>query len=155
MLVPSSRNWHEKYCYWFLHFKTHLYMRMDLWKPIQITQKLKFILLLNVKPLATLALPRSTKLMAIGGKGCFHRWPFAVPVKTLRCTTGSLGLVNGINKGVSGARLLPTTVLTYPVDWVCFCHWLNTHYCPLCLIERHNPAPATHPLHPLLPAHPL
>ena len=33
-----------------------------------------------------------------------------------RCTTGSLGPVNGIDKDVSGNRLPPTTVFTYPVD---------------------------------------
>ena len=64
----------------------------------------------------TLALPRNTKHMAIDGHVCFHRWPFAVPVRTPRCTTGSLGPVNGINKDVTGARLLSTTVSSYPMD---------------------------------------
>ena len=58
---------------------------------------------------------------------------FCQPVKPSRCTTGSVEPVNGINKDVSSARLLPTTVSTYPVDWVYFCHLLKTqHYC-LCL----------------------
>ena len=64
----------------------------------------------------TLALPRNIKHMAIDDQVCFHRQPFAIPVKSLWCTTGSFGPVNGISKDVSGTRLLPTTVLTYPVD---------------------------------------
>ena len=54
--------------------------------------------------------------MAIDGQVCFHRQLFADPVKPPRCTTGSVGAVNDNNKDVSGARLLLTTVLTYPVD---------------------------------------
>ena len=64
----------------------------------------------------TLALLTNTKHMAIDGRVCFHIWPFAVPVKPSRYTTGSLGVVNGINKNVSGARLLTMTISTYPVD---------------------------------------
>ena len=37
--------------------------------------------------------------------------------------------MNGINKDVSGARLLPTTVSAYPVDSVSFCHLLNHEKC--------------------------
>ena len=58
---------------------------------------------------STLVLPRNTKHMAIDGHSCFHRRPFAIPVKPPRCTTGYLGAVNVINKDVSGTRLLPTT----------------------------------------------
>ena len=54
--------------------------------------------------------------MDIDGHVCFHRWPFAVPVRPPRCTTGCLGVVNGINKDLSGTRLLPVTVSTYPMD---------------------------------------
>ena len=36
---------------------------------------------------------------------------FSDPVKSSRLTTGSVGPVNGINKDVSGARLLPTQQL--------------------------------------------
>ena len=54
--------------------------------------------------------------MAIDGQVCFHRWPIAYPVKPQKCITGSLGPVNGTNKDVSGARLLPTTISTYPED---------------------------------------
>ena len=54
--------------------------------------------------------------MDIDGQVCFHRRPFAIPVRPLRCTTGPLGPVNGINKDVSGTRLLPTTLSTYPMD---------------------------------------
>ena len=41
---------------------------------------------------------------------------FAIPVKLPMSTTESVGLINGINKDVSDARLLPTTVSTYTVD---------------------------------------
>ena len=38
------------------------------------------------------------------------------------------------SKGACGTKLLPTTVLAYPVDCarVCFCHLLNTQHCCLC-----------------------
>ena len=42
--------------------------------------------------------------MAIDGQACFHRRPFAVPVKPPTYTTGSWRPVNGINKDVSGAK---------------------------------------------------
>ena len=59
----------------------------------------------------------TTKHMTTGGQVCFHRQLFACPVKPRRCTIGSLEPVNSvINKDVSGPRLLPMTVLTYPVD---------------------------------------
>ena len=97
--------------------------------------------------------------VAIAGQVCFPRWLIAVAVKPPRCTTGSVGPVNGINKDVSGARLLPKTVSTYPVDWVCFCHLLKTQHCCLCPNGRYNQPPAIHHLHhppyPLPPAHSL
>ena len=36
--------------------------------------------------------------------------------------------VNGINKDVCDAKLLPTTVLACSVDCVCFCHLLKTQH---------------------------
>ena len=132
---------HTYYCMWLL------------WKLIQIAQQLKSILLLNIK---ALLLPRNTKHMAIDDHVCFHRWPFAIPIKPLRCTAGSLGPVNGINEDVSGARLLPTTVSTYPVDWVCFCHLLKTQHCCLCPSGSFNLPSAAHPPPPPTPpAQPL
>ena len=124
-------------------------MWLDLQKPIQIVQKLKSILSLNIK----LCLLRNTIHMAIDGQVCFHRWSFAVPVEPTRCTTGSLGPVSGINKDVSGVRLLPMTVSTYRMDWVCFCHLLNTQQCCLYLDGRYNLSLATHP--PAPTAHPI
>ena len=56
------------------------------------------------------------KHMDIDGQVHFHGWPFAVPVRPPRCTTGCLGIVNGINKDLSGTRLVPMTVSTYPMD---------------------------------------
>ena len=93
--------------------------------------------------------------MAIDGQVCFHTQPFAVPVRPLKYTTGSLGPVNGINKDVSSIRLLPTTVLTYPMDWVCLCHLHKTKHCWVCPSERYNPPLATHPPTPIThPTHP-
>ena len=86
----------------------------------------------------TLVLARTALHMAIYGQVCFHRWPFVIPVRSTRCTTDSLGPVNDINKDMSGTRLLPTTVSTYPVDWVCFCHLLKTQHCCLCPSGRYT-----------------
>ena len=82
--------------------------------------------------------------------GPSHRRLFADPVKIRKCTTGSMEPVNGINKDVSDAWLLPMANLTYPIDWVCFCDLpaedttLNCHLCPN---GRYNLL--------LLPTHPL
>ena len=61
----------------------------------------------------TCMLPRNTKHIAINYQVCFHRWFYAGPIKLQKCTTGSVELVEGINKDVSSARLLPMTVSTY------------------------------------------
>ena len=50
-------------------------------KLIQITQELKSILLLNIKPTLLHYPDTDAKHMAIDGQVCFHRWPFAVPVQ--------------------------------------------------------------------------
>ena len=123
-----------------------MHMWLDLWKLIQMAQNLKSILLLDLKPLLLHYLVTPNTCI-IDGQVCFHRWPFAVPFKPPRCTTESLGPVNGINKDVSSARLLVTTVSTYPVDWVCFCHWLKTQHCFLWPNGRYSPPVATHLLH--------
>ena len=54
--------------------------------------------------------------MAIDDQVCLHRWLFADPVKLPKWTTGSAEPLNGINKDVSGARLLLMTFLTFPVN---------------------------------------
>ena len=54
--------------------------------------------------------------MPLDGQVCFHRWLCADHVKIPRYTTEPDRPVNGINKDVSGAKLLPTTVSVYPVD---------------------------------------
>ena len=65
---------------------------MDFGKPFQITQQLKFILLI-----ATLkyVLPRHSIDIAVGGVGglqvCFYRWLFADPFKPLRACGGIAG----------------------------------------------------------------
>ena len=65
---------------------------------------------------------------------------------------GLWGPVGGTNKDVTGARLLPTTVSTCPVDSVPFCHLLNTQHCCLCTHGRFSPPLASHPPPP--PPHP-
>ena len=102
--------------------------------------------LLNLHPCI---LPRSTKHVAIDGQVCFHWRLIADSVKPPWCTTGSVGLVNGINKNVTGTKLLPTTISTSAADWVPFCHLLKTQHCCLCPYGRFNPLPATHSPHPL------
>ena len=54
--------------------------------------------------------------MAVNDQVCFHTSLFSDPVKPPRCATVSVEPVNGINKDVNGARLLPKTISTYPVD---------------------------------------
>ena len=109
-------------------------MWLDLQKLSQITQELKSNLLVNIKLHSYTTQKRQLKHMIIDSQVCFHTRHFTDPIKPQRCTTESVGPVNGIYKDVSGARLLPTTVSTYPVDWVCFCHW------------RHNTAACVPPL---------
>ena len=79
-----------------------------------MAQEFKSYSLLNIKP--TLALPRNTKHIAIDGQVYFHRQLIADPVKPQRGTIGSVKTVNGINKDVSGARLLPTIITIYPAE---------------------------------------
>ena len=106
----------------------------------------------------THALPRNTKHIAIDGQVCFHRRLIADPVKPPRSPTGYVSLVNGINKDMSGARLLQMIVSTYPVGWVSFGHLLKIQHCCLCPnggynqpLATHLPPPPTHPHHPPTP----
>ena len=94
----------------------------------------------------TPALPRHTKHMAIDGQVCFYRWLFADHVKPWKCTTKPVKPVNSIIKNVSGAKMLPTTVLAYhqPVDCVCFCHPLKTQHCYLGTNGKYNLPLTTH-----------
>ena len=95
-------------------------------KPSLMAQELKF----NGYETYTLALPRNIKT-----RDCevyYHRQLIVNAVKLPRCTTGFVGPVYGNNKDISGARLLPMIVLTYPVDSVFFCHLLKTQHYYLC-----------------------
>ena len=74
---------------------------------------------------------------------CFHGGLFANPVKPQRCTTEPVGPLDGINKDVSGAKLLLTIIPVYPVD---FCHilWIlhvATCFCPLLKTQHHCMCP--------------
>ena len=51
---------------------------------------------------------------------CFHRRPFSDPVNPGECTTGTVEPPGGFNKNAWDAKLLPTTVLAYPVDFVTY-----------------------------------
>ena len=99
----------------------------------------------------TLALPKNTKHIAIDGQVCFYWRLIADPIKPPWCNTETVGPVDGTNKDVTGARLLPTTVSTCPVDWVPFCHSLKTQHCCLCPYGSFNPPP---PPTPPPPTHP-
>ena len=50
------------------------------------------------------------------GRVCFHRRPFANPVKPQRCTTEPVNPLDGIIKDVSGAKLLLMTTLS--ILWI-------------------------------------
>ena len=115
---------------------------------------MKSNLLLIIKPTYTLLhylKIQNTKHIAIDDQVYFHWRLIAEPVKPPWCNTVSVGPVNGTNKDVTDARLLPTTVSTCPMDRVPFCLLLKTQYCCLCPYGRFNPPPATHMLPPSLP----
>ena len=58
------------------------------------------------------------------GQDCFHIGLFVNPVKPQRCTTEPTIPLDGINKDVSGAKLLLTTISGYPMDCACFCPFM-------------------------------
>ena len=91
------------------------FAKRGLQKPSQITQELISNLLLNIKPTLLYYPEAPNTWMAVDDLVYFHRQLFANPVKPPRCTIGFVESMNGINKDVSGVRLLLTTVLTYPV----------------------------------------
>ena len=75
--------------------------------------------MLNIKPKLLHYLHRNTKTWLYMARSAFTVG-FLPPLSTTpRCTAGSVGPVNGTNKDVCGARLLPAIFSTYPVDWVC------------------------------------
>ena len=100
-----------------------------------------------------LNLHNNTKHIALDGQVCFHWRLIADPVKPPWCNIGSVGPVDGTNKDVTCARLLPMTISTCPVDWVPFCHSLKTQHCCMCPYGSFNLPPATHPpsTHPTPP----
>ena len=82
-----------------------------------------------------------------------YRWPSLLSQMTYcwPCQTTKVHywVCEAIDKDVSSARLLQMTVLICPVDWVSFCHLLNTQHCCLCPNGGYNPPPTTHPPTPL------
>ena len=66
--------------------------------------------------------------MAIDGQVCFHRWPFADPVKPRWCITGPVGTLGSTNENWLCARLLSMAVLIYPVVCVHSCCLLRTQH---------------------------
>ena len=88
--------------------------------------------------------------MAKDGQVSFRRGLFVNPIKPQRHTTEPVRPLDGINKDVSGVKLLLTITSVYPVHCTCFCPLLKTqHYC-LCPNGRCNPPSAFHP-----PTHPI
>ena len=67
-------------------------------KPSLTAEEMISNLLLNIKPTYTLAIPLNIKHMAVDGEVCFHRQPFADPIKPPNYATGSMELVSGISK---------------------------------------------------------
>lgn len=119
-------------------------------------QELKFNLQLNI---------RHINHRAIDGRVCFHRWPFANPVKPRWSTTGSVQQLRSTNKVSWDVKLLSSAISACHVNCGCFCAILKAqHYC-MCSNGWYNPPTAAHPpplpsppitlLIPYLPAHPL
>ena len=80
--------------------------------------------------------------MAIDSQVCFYRRLFADPVKLSCCITRPLRPLGSINQNWLGAKLLPMTVLIYPVICVHPCHLLRTQHHYLCPNDRENPPSA-------------
>ena len=110
-------------------------------KGSDVPQQLKYNLYIAQHWSYSLALSRHSKHLATDGQVCLHKHLFSEPVKPWRWTMLLVQPMNSINKDVCGTKLLPATVLTYPVDCVCFCHLLETqHYC-LCPNGKYLPTP--------------
>ena len=66
--------------------------------------------------------------------------------------TGSVEPENGVNKNVCDAKLLSTTILVYPMDYICFYHLLKHSIAACVLMEGVTclqlPILPYHPLHP-------
>ena len=91
--------------------------------------------------------------MAKDGQVCFHRRPFAGPVKPQRCTTEPVRPLDGTNKDVGGAKLLLTTTSAYLVHCACICPLPKTQLHCLCPNGRCNLPSASHsppPTHSLI-----
>ena len=125
-----------------------------------LAQEMKSNLLLSITLTPLHYLEILSTYVAMDSQVCFQ-WQFiADSVKPPWCTTGSVGLMNGINKDMTGARLLPTTVSTCAVNWVPFCHLPKIQYCFLCpymegLTCLRLPTHPLHTPHPFLLTHPL
>ena len=111
-----------------------------------MAQELKSNLQLNIN---------ATLQYYLGTQTHGYRWPrlllrmafcqLVQPCQTMKVHYRVCGASeNGINKDMCDAKLLPTTVSTYPVVCVCFCHLLETEHCCLCSIRRHNLPSAAH-----------
>ena len=94
--------------------------------------------------------------MAVDGQVCFHRRPFADPVKPSWCITGHVGSLGSINQILLSAKLLPMAVSIYPVVCVHPCHLLRAqHYCLWSNGKEGSPSacpptppPPSPPIHP-------
>ena len=100
--------------------------------------------------------------LAIDGQVCFHRWPFADPVKLGWCITWPVGPLGSTNQNWLCTKLLPMAVSIYPVACVHSCRLLGTHHYCLCsdgsegppslLAHPPPPPPAPFHLHPFISA---
>ena len=95
----------------------------------------------------------STLYVAIDSQVCFHRRLFANPMKLHWCITGPVKSLESINQNWWGTKLLPISVLIYPVDCVHLCHLLRIQYHCLSPDGRENP-PSACPPTPTTPFHP-
>ena len=99
-------------------------------KLFQLAQELKSNLKPNINDTLMHCQETPSTCKAIDNQVCFHRWLFANPVKQHWCITGTVEPLGSTNQSWLAAKLLPMSVLIYPVDCVHFCHLLRTqHHC--------------------------
>ena len=137
-------------------------MWLYLEKLTKLSQELKSKLKPNIDDTLMHCPETPSTYMTIDNYVCFHRWHFADPVKPLWCITGLVEPLESTDENWWGTKLLPISVLIYPVDCNCVAtslspilrtqhHCLYTNDRKICLWLSHPFSP----LYPLPPTHPL
>ena len=109
-------------------------MWLDLQKPSQFTQELKSNLMPNIND--TLMHPETSSSY----RSAF-RWLFINPVKWHWCITGPVEPIVSNNQKWWSVKLLPMSILTYPVGCVHFCYLAKTqHHCLCPIVKKGSPS---------------